>query len=175
MVPLRVAVCLTVLAAACAVQTDGLRAARDSGAPADGGDPLTRVDGSSRDAGPAEAGPFDGGPRDSGARDSGATDAAPTDTGPPDAGLSDAGPPSCDALFGAAAEYIFCDEGDDFCRFNVRNDHVSCDDICASFGRACREAYDNPNDPGRECEQLDVDGCDDTSRGTEMCECARWP
>ena len=166
-------VCLTLLFGACSVRTDGLHDLRDAQPPADGPTPVMMPDGSSRDGGSRDASFPDGGPRDAGSFDTGVGDAGGADAGPPDAGPPDAGPVSCDEIFGEAAEYIYCSEGDDFCRFNVRNDNVSCDDICASFGRPCREAYDNPNETGRECEMNGVDGCDDTSRGTEMCECAR--
>jgi hypothetical protein len=90
-------------------------------------------------------------------------------------GSSSAGPsPSCDELYGGAPGYILCMESDSECRFNATTGGGDCNMMCAQFLGTCIEAFDNPNDPGDECDIVrpNSDDCN-TDRGTELCVCSK--
>lgn len=105
--------------------------------------------------------------------DASALDAVPPPDAPPpppDAPL----PPSCDELYGAAREYIYCYETETTCAFNARTNGGNCNEMCSSLGGTCVAAYDNVSDIGFECDRI-VDTGDNctTLRSTEICECTR--
>ena len=154
---------LVLAVAGCSIEAAGLREVErpDAGASSDGG-----IDARGEDAGAARDASRDAARAD--AALDGAADASPdADAGPPDAGAS------CDEIFGTAPEHIPCWETPTTCAFNVDTGGESCGTVCERFGRACVEAYDNPNDPGDECDVNEADGCGHTGRSTELCECAR--
>lgn len=80
---------------------------------------------------------------------------------------------SCDDLYGESLEYLLCTQEVDRCHFSVRTDGASCETLCAQYGGACLQAFDNPNDPGTECDILGEDTCQ-TQRTTEICVCTRF-
>jgi hypothetical protein len=101
-------------------------------------------------------------------------DAVPSPDAPPPPPPDAPPPPSCDELYGAAREYIFCYETETTCAFNARTNGGNCDQMCASLGGTCVAAYDNVSDPGFECDRIVASGDNCTTlRSTEICECTR--
>lgn len=80
---------------------------------------------------------------------------------------------SCDQLYGDALDYLLCSQEPDRCHFSVTTDGASCEALCAQHGGTCLQAFDNPNDPGTECNVLGEDTCQ-TQRSTEICVCTRF-
>jgi len=90
-----------------------------------------------------------------------------------DAGNDAGPPPSCDDLYGDVPGYILCEETEGTCAFNAEID-TNCADLCADLDQECLDAYDNPNDPGQECDRNDEsDDCQTGDHSTELCVCTR--
>jgi len=162
----RAAVCLVLAATACVVSVDAshVRFRCDDEPVCPEG--FTCTDGKCE---PEGAAVVDASPANDRGPDAAISDAAAA----ADAPESDAAPPaSCDELYGAAPDYILCEQADDSCAFNVRLDNDSCERLCASFGGVCVAAFDNPNTSGDECVIQGEDTCL-RQRGTEICVCSR--
>ena len=82
-----------------------------------------------------------------------------------------AGLPSCDDQYGAAPNYVGCDQGAGTCGFNTTTSIDSCAVICASLGGECVDAY---NDAADVCSYSNEQtGCNHTGYQTEICMCSR--
>ncbi len=82
------------------------------------------------------------------------------------------GGPTCDDLYGMAPGYVLCIETPTECHFNATTAGGNCNEMCTLFMGTCLAAFDNPNDPGLECDIIEpnTDDCT-TNRGTEICVC----
>lgn len=96
--------------------------------------------------------------------------------GPPPAtdtstGSSGGMPASCDDVFGAATDYLLCEETETTCSFNVTLAMVSCDALCMMYGSTCVEAFTNT---ASDCASIDVaTTCDDATANDSICVCAK--
>ena len=78
---------------------------------------------------------------------------------------------SCENLFGAAPEFMLCEETAQTCSFNVRLDQSTCHQLCRRLGSTCVGALDN-NASNCEAVSNSTDTCL-TQRQTEICICER--
>ena len=82
---------------------------------------------------------------------------------------------SCNELYGAAPEYVLCQQLDLTCEFNVLTNGGNCNQMCANFGGSCVAAYDNDTGPDLDCVRKEASGDDcTTNRNTEICICTRY-
>lgn len=85
--------------------------------------------------------------------------------------------PSCAELYGAAPQYIPCDETEDSCSFSAHTGSLrpnNCDSMCQAYGGTCMMAFDNYNAAGMECDVIEGSNDDCTStRSTELCVCSK--
>jgi hypothetical protein len=94
-------------------------------------------------------------------------------TGTPTSGGSSTGgmPASCDDTYGAATDYMLCEETEEFCRFNVTAAMAAtCTMICESFGGMCLGAEFNEAEL---CTPTDDSNCEDMSANDLICNCSR--
>ncbi|MBV1859512.1 MAG: hypothetical protein KUG77_13955, partial [Nannocystaceae bacterium] len=94
-------------------------------------------------------------------------------TGDPTSGGSSSGTgatASCDETYGAAADYVLCDEAADSCRFGVTVTMMPCNAICEAYGGTCMGAQLN-EDPV--CTSTGDITCDDMTSNTVICVCSR--
>ena len=75
----------------------------------------------------------------------------------------------CDATYGAAADYMLCEETKESCSFNVTIDMaMSCNDVCTSFGGTCTAAELNQKEL---CTSTEAGTCDQMDVGDLICVC----
>jgi len=76
----------------------------------------------------------------------------------------------CDEMYGAATDYVFCEESEEECSFSVTTANAaSCTMVCESFGGTCVSAADNSDDP---CVSVTDTTCDDDTLGNLICTCS---
>lgn len=76
----------------------------------------------------------------------------------------------CDETYGAAADYMLCEEAADSCRFAVTVSMMPCTTICESFGGMCVGAQLNEKPV---CTSTGDITCEDMSSNTVICICSR--
>lgn len=85
--------------------------------------------------------------------------------------MMDTGAMTCDEQFGAALDYMLCDEQPDSCQFNVTmNMMASCNDVCAMYGGMCTAADTNDADL---CVSSGMSTCDDMASNNAICTCSK--
>ncbi|MGH1345716.1 MAG: hypothetical protein ACRBN8_29395 [Nannocystales bacterium] len=77
---------------------------------------------------------------------------------------------SCDEMYGAATDYMLCDEEVDSCRFGVTVTMTPCNSICEAFGGTCQGAQLNEKPV---CTSTGDITCDDMTSNTVICICSR--
>ncbi len=76
----------------------------------------------------------------------------------------------CDETYGAAADYMLCEETADSCSFNVTAAMMSCNAVCEGFGGMCLGAQFNEGDL---CTSTGDNTCDDATSNDLICTCSR--
>lgn len=77
---------------------------------------------------------------------------------------------ACDAQYGGATDYMFCDETADSCTFSTTIAMMmSCAEVCTSFAGTCITAYDNDVDL---CTAGAEVGCDAAATTDTLCVCS---
>ncbi len=78
---------------------------------------------------------------------------------------------TCDMQYGAATDYMLCEELPESCRFNVTiGMAANCTSVCESFGGMCLGAQLNDADP---CLSTGDTTCEDMAVNDLMCICSR--
>lgn len=117
--------------------------------------------------------PVDPTTTDPDASSSGIPPVATGSSGDPGSSSGDPRPPSCDELFGLAADYELCMEDEGSCTFNVDPEGANCNMVCSAFGAGCIDSIDNPG-KGQECEnQGDFDCGTVSGEESTICVCAK--
>lgn len=98
----------------------------------------------------------------------------PTTGDPPTSGGSSSGTgasATCDEMYGAATDYMLCEEAADSCSFNVTTAMAAnCTMVCESFGGTCVGAQLNDTDA---CVSTGDSTCDDMTLTDLICVCSR--
>lgn len=77
---------------------------------------------------------------------------------------------ACDAKYGAATDYMLCEELPDSCMFNVTTGMaMGCTGVCTSFGGTCITAHTNDVDL---CVPVMETTCDDMASNNIICVCS---
>ncbi len=78
---------------------------------------------------------------------------------------------TCDEMYGAATDYLLCEEAADSCSFNVTTGMAaSCAQVCESFGGMCVAGRLNSKDL---CTADADTTCDDAGNNDLICVCTR--
>jgi hypothetical protein len=83
---------------------------------------------------------------------------------------SGTGASACDDVYGAAPDYMLCEEMADSCSFNVTIDMaMSCNDVCTTYGGTCVGAELNDVEL---CTSTGAGTCDQMDVGNLICVCS---
>jgi hypothetical protein len=79
-------------------------------------------------------------------------------------------PGMCDAQYGAATDYMFCEETVDSCTFVTTTAMaMTCTAVCTSFGGTCVTGHSNDVEP---CTPVAEVGCEDMASNDMICVCS---
>ncbi len=78
------------------------------------------------------------------------------------------GPLSCDAQYGAAPDYVLCDEDSGSCTFFVSLSGASCTQLCAALGGVCLGMINNGSEA---CQPAAVGPCN-AAMADAICVCS---